>query len=108
MKYVRAVFGIFLFLLISACLSPHLLPSAYLAIAGVQTEGEVMTKREEIRMSHDDRFWHTFKVQYRYRVPGSLALETVTHAVSPALFDALQAGKRVRVIYGRLPLVGSL
>ena len=107
MKYVRVALLLFV-LLIPACLSPYLLPSAYLAVAGLQTGGQVTAKHEQIRMYSDDRYWHTFQVQYRYRVPGAKADETGAHSVNPALFDMLRVGAPVKVVYAPLPFVRSL
>jgi hypothetical protein len=55
---VAPVLGVCGVLLLLGCLSPYLLPSAYLAVAGAVTEGEVTAKQESIFMLGNDRWRH--------------------------------------------------
>ena len=65
LKIVRLLFGCVLVLL-PACFSPYLLPSAYLAVSGIVTNGEVTAKQEAILMPGHDRSRHVLEVTYRY------------------------------------------
>ncbi len=94
----RVLFPFLILFLIVACLSPFLLPSAYLRIAGKHVVGEVTGKREEITMSGNDGWRRVFEVAYRYTPAETGVVERDARRVDAALFDRLQHSP-VDVIY---------
>jgi hypothetical protein len=105
---MKAGLGVCLLLLLIACASPYLLPSLYMNVCGILTDGRVIAKQERIEFYHDDAARHALEVTYRYVPADTRQPETSLHQVDPSTYDRLQVGSPVHVRYAPSPFLRSL
>ncbi len=105
---MKSALGIIILLLLGACLSPYLLPSVYMSLYGITTDGQVIGKREAIEFYGDDLVRHVLEVTYRYVPADTQRPETGLHQVDSATYDRVRTGSPVKVRYAPSKVLRSL